>query len=143
MKETISTDSPSGVFGIGQLAESAGCGVETVRFYERAGLLPEPPRSAGGHRNYRSEHLRRLRFIRRGRALGFSLDEIRELLALADGGGKNCADVRQIASAHLDKVREKLAELRRLEASLDSLAGRCGTGKTVGCPIIEDLSDSG
>lgn len=131
---------PSGdAFSIGQLARRAGTNLETVRYYERIGLMPAPPRTAGGHRVYDREHLKRLGFIRRSRELGFTLGEIRDLLGLVDGGDYTCAEVRDLTLSHLDSVRGKLADLHRLERSLEEMAAQC-TGDTVpDCPVVEIL----
>ena len=139
MSDTAPVETPDSRFGIGMLSKRSGCNVETIRYYERIGLLPEPPRSAGGHRIYADRHLRRLKFIRRSRSLGFTLDQIRELLSLVDGGELKCERVRRITVAHLEDVRGKLADLRGMEAALDDLADRCSGDETPDCPIIEDL----
>lgn len=122
---------------IGRLAVSTGVNLETIRFYERVGLMPEPTRSQGGHRHYRPEHRQRLAFIRRARELGFSLDDIRALLALSAAG---CLEARTIAAKHLQTVREKIADLRRLEQVLDDAVTRCDTGEQQSCPVIEVLT---
>jgi len=124
----------------GELAERSGCHIETVRFYEKQGLLPAPPRTAGGHRAYGPQHLARLTFIRRSRELGFTLDQVRGLLALVDGGTCTCAEVRTITVGHLADIRRKIADLRRLEAVLDDLAARCTGDEVPECPVIEALS---
>ena len=103
---------------IGRLAAAAGVNLETVRYYERIELMPPPARTASGHRAYEQAHIRRLAFIRRARELGFSIEQIRALLALAEPSRASCADVREIARTHLDEVRAKLADLARLEGIL-------------------------
>jgi MerR family transcriptional regulator, mercuric resistance operon regulatory protein len=123
---------------IGVLARRTGVGIETIRYYERRQLLPAPPRTAGGHRLYRGEHVKRLIFIRRSRALGFSLDEIRTLLRLVDGGAP-CGEVRAVAQDHLERIRAKLAELERMARALADTAARCEGGSAPRCPIVEDL----
>ena len=100
-----------------ELAQRTGCNLETVRYYEKVGLLPAPPRTPAGYRSYDATHERRVRFILRARELGFALDEIRELLHLADERDQPCADVRAVAAAHLNDVRAKLADLRRMASS--------------------------
>ncbi len=124
---------------IGNLSKLTGCNIETIRYYERAGLLPEPPRSAGGHRSYRPNHLKRLTFIRRCRELGFTLGEIRDLLGLVDGGHYTCGDVLALTTPHLDEVRKKIQDLRRLEKTLMAIAADCKGGSVPECPIIEAL----
>ena len=126
---------------IGALSKHTGVNIETIRFYERVGILPKPPRSAGGHRIYSQEQLMRLSFVRRSRELGFSLDDIRGLLQLVDGGHYTCAEVKTITLDHLADVRRKIADLRRLERTLADVAGRCKGGKVPDCPVIEALSD--
>jgi MerR family mercuric resistance operon transcriptional regulator len=125
---------------IGRLATQAGVNLETVRYYERIGLMPPPERTAGGHRDYRPEHRARLAFIRRARQLGFSLGDIRALLTLAEPGRQPCAEVKAIASAHLSEVQTKIADLSRLAAALDDAVRRCGDGDAPHCPVIQVLA---
>jgi MerR family mercuric resistance operon transcriptional regulator len=127
---------------IGALSRRTGVNIETIRFYERVGILPKPPRSAGGHRIYSQEQLMRLGFVRRSRELGFSLDEVRGLLQLVDGGRYTCAEVKAITLDHLADIRRKIADLRRLEQTLADVAGKCRGGKVPDCPVIEALSNS-
>jgi len=124
---------------IGRLAGLAGVHVETVRYYERIGLLPPPPRSEGGHRLYRDEDLRRLAFIRRGRELGFALADIRALLGLMEGSCCTCGEVKTFTERHLEAVRREIDHLRRLENTLAALAGECAGGAAAECPVIDTL----
>ncbi len=124
---------------IGTLSRRTGCKVETIRYYERVGLLPPPARSAGGHRLYTDDEARRLAFIRRSRALGFTLDQVRSLLGLVERGDYSCAEVRTIAQAHLAEVRVRLEALARMEAALDDLVAQCDGGATPDCAIMETL----
>ena len=124
---------------IGQVAAQTGVNLETVRYYERAGLLPPPPRTGGGHRQYGDEHVKRLTFIRRGRELGFSLDEIRALLRLAEERDRPCAEVRDLAIGHLKDIRAKIADLRAMEKALQEMVRRCADGTLPECPLIEAL----
>jgi MerR family transcriptional regulator, mercuric resistance operon regulatory protein len=128
---------------IGALSEQTGVHVETIRYYERIGMMPAPPRSMGGHRLYLPEHRQRLMFIRRARELGFTLDEIRALLGLVSGGPYSCAEVRELALGHLKRIRAKLADLRSMERTLAATAARCDGGQVPECPIINALSESG
>jgi MerR family mercuric resistance operon transcriptional regulator len=125
---------------IGELSERTGVNTETIRYYERIGLLSPPPRSAGRHRLYSEDHVQRLSFIRRSRELGFTLDDIRALAALVDQGGFDCGIARDIAIRHLSDVRGKIASLRRLERALKSMADACHPGDQSSCPIITALS---
>jgi MerR family mercuric resistance operon transcriptional regulator len=129
----------AGRFAIGVLSKRTGCHVETIRYYERAGLLPTPARSPGGYRLYGADHLKRLAFVRRARALGFSIHEIRALLALADHRKRPCAEARGLAAAHLDDVRAKIASLREMERVLRGTVARCASGKASHCPLIDAL----
>ncbi len=131
----------AGVTGMqrAELARRTGCNLETVRYYENVGLLPEPPRTASGYRSYDSTHERRLRFVLRARELGFSLDEIRELLRLVDERDRPCAEARDVAAVHLADVRAKIADLRRMERVLKSVVAQCGDGTLPECPLIETL----
>ena len=124
---------------IGALAHRAGSNVETVRYYERIGLLPEPPRSEGGHRLYGEEHVRRLAFVRRSRELGFAVGEIRGLLAICDSGDYTCADVKATTLQHRAAVRRKIADLERLDGLLSAIAARCAGGAGRDCPILDTL----
>src|SRR5881397_3342877 len=103
---------------IGVLATHTGCNIETIRYYERVGLLPAPARSSGGYRLYGTGHLKRLAFVRRARTLGFSIDEVRTLLSLADERKRPCAEVRVVAETHLKDVHAKIADLKRMERVL-------------------------
>lgn len=126
---------------IGALSKGSGVNIETIRFYERAGVLQKPPRSMGGHRVYAQHHMKRLNFVRRCRELGFSLDEVRGLLHLVDGGRYTCAEVKTITLDHLADIRRKMADLRRLERTLAAVAGECRGGKVPECPFIDALFD--
>lgn len=130
---------PHRTIGIGRLARDAGVNLETIRYYERVGLMPEPDRTPGGHRSYSIEHRNRLTFIRRARELGFSLDDIRVLIGLSTPSARTCAEVEAIALAHLTEIRAKIADLVRLEAVLDDAVGRCANGTAASCPVIEVL----
>ncbi len=125
---------------IGTVARATATKVETVRYYERIGLLPPPARTGGNYRAYDAQHLDRLRFIRRGRELGFSLDEIRELLHLSDNPDQPCAEVDRIAQAHLGNVERKLADLAALRGTLRRLIAHCRHGSVAECGIIDALS---
>lgn len=127
-------------YSIGQLAQTAGIGVETIRYYERRGLMPEPPRAASGYRRYPEDAAQRLRFIRRAKRLGFTLDEIIALLRLQAGGER--ADVKAAAEAKLAEIETRLADLERMRDTLRDVTYRCsGHGPVAGCPIIETLSE--
>ena len=126
-------------FAIGALSKQAECKVETIRYYEHVGLLPAPGRTTGGYRLYGTEHLKRLTFIRRARALGFSIDEVRTLLRLADERERSCARARVVAANHLEDVRAKIADLKAMERVLRDTVARCATGKGSDCPLIEAL----
>ncbi len=124
---------------IGEVSRISGCKVETIRYYERIGLLSPPARTAGRHRQYSRDHLKRLVFIRRARKLGFSLDEIRSLLGLAGAGAPNCEQVRQITLAHAQDIRQKIEDLERMDHALRQLAEQCEDGAVTNCPVIEAL----
>lgn len=127
-------------FTIGALAKAAGVGIDTVRFYERERLLPEPPRRASGYREYAPESVQRLRFIRRAKALGFTLDEIRELLALSTDREHGVAGVRQRAERRAGEIEQRIRELRRVQRGLKRLIEACpGRGRLDACPILATL----
>jgi MerR family mercuric resistance operon transcriptional regulator len=122
-----------------ELARQTGCNLETVRYYEKVGLLPEPPRPSGGYRSYDTTHERRLGFVLRARELGFSLDEIRALLRLADERDQPGAEARDVAAAHLADVKAKIADLKRMERVLKDVVAQCSDGAPAECPLIETL----
>jgi len=125
---------------IGQVAKHSGIGLETLRFYERKGLIEEPPRTDSGYRQYPEDVVGRIRFIKRAKELGFSLKEISELLSLRVDPGTTCADVRKQTELKLTDVEEKIRALRRIKTALKKLAASCvGTGPTSECPILEAL----
>lgn len=124
---------------IGKAAKRAGLSVDTLRYYEREGLLPSPRRTASSYRLYDEATISRLRFINRAKVLGFTLAEIRELLQLNDGGGERNS-VRAIALARVEEIARKIEDLRRMHAMLEHLVSECdGHGNLAGCPIIEAL----
>jgi len=128
-------------YAIGALSRLTGVNIETIRYYERIGMLPAPPRTASGRRVYGDTERRVLAFIRRGRELGFSPPEIRALLDLGAPGDASCGEVRDIASAHLDSVRAKIADLVKLESVLADAVARC-TGDTAPvCPVLDVLAE--
>lgn len=132
-------DTEPGRLGIGALSKRSGCHIETIRYYERIGLMPRPARTGGGHRLYEEGQARRLGFIRRTRELGFTLDEVRTLLRLVDGGRYTCAQVKRITVHHLDEVRGKVADLRKIERVLQRMAAQCEGGTVPQCPVIDAL----
>ncbi|WP_336965320.1 helix-turn-helix domain-containing protein [Sphingobium aquiterrae] len=127
---------------IGDLGKATDTRVETVRYYERIGLLPKPPRTTGNYRDYGKAELGRLSFIRRARALGFSLDQVRALLQLSDDRSCDCAGIDRIAGDHLREVDRKLADLTALRRELKAVIDSCDGGKVADCRIIEALGPS-
>ncbi len=125
---------------IGALAKATATKIETIRYYERIGLLPRPERTAGNYRSYDTEDLARLSFARRSRDLGFPLSVVRDLLRLADEKKRDCAEVDTIAREHLAEVEHKLADLTALRRELKGLIDQCGHGTIATCRIIESLS---
>ena len=124
----------------GELARRAGVNVETLRFYEREGLMPEPPRRMSGYREYPPESVQRIRFIKRAQELGFSLREVRELLALRVEPGTTCAEVRHKAQEKVVEVRRKISDLKAILRALEALTATCsGEGPLSDCPILESL----
>ncbi len=131
----------SHVYQTSELAKKAEVNKETIRFYEKKGLLSDPIRTDGGYRQYSQEDLERLIFIKNAKELGFALSEIKELLAIADGDIYKCSDVRQIAESKLDHINNKLKHLRKLKTTLTKLVAECQRAATIkNCPIIESLS---
>lgn len=125
---------------IGKVARGAGLAIDTVRYYEREGLLEKPDRTASGYRQYPADAVARLRFIRQAKGLGFSLREIRELLALRVDARKTCRDVKSRALCKIADVERRIAQLERMRRALSALAAQCsGLGPTSNCPILEAL----
>jgi MerR family mercuric resistance operon transcriptional regulator len=124
---------------IGDLARRTGVKVETIRYYERIGIVQSPARTLGGHRAYDHEALRRLGFIRRCRELGFGIDEIRDLLGLVANNDFTCDEVRALTESHLALVRRKRADLQRMERVLAAMVAECRNGRVPECPIIDAL----
>ena len=125
----------------GDLARLTGCNLETIRYYETIGVMPEPPRSSKNYRVYDDTHVTRLRFVMRARELGFTLDEVRDLLAMVDGGQQTCGEVQALATAHLATVRAKIADLRRIEHVLSSTLAQCTGDDVPECPVIDALTE--
>jgi len=125
---------------IGKVARGAGLAIDTVRYYEREGLLEKPARTTSGYRHYSSDAVARLRFIRQAKELGFSLAEIKELLALRVTPGKSCGDVRAHAESKVEDIDRRIASLKRMRQALTKLAAACsGRGPMSDCPILEAL----
>lgn len=125
---------------IGELAKRTDTKVVTIRYYEGLGILPKAPRSTGNYRIYSQEHLGRLSFVRRARALGFTLQQIRDLLAITEEKSGDCCAVDEIARAHLADVEQKVADLSRLASELKRVLRQCKGGKIKDCRIVETLS---
>lgn len=126
---------------IGRLAQTAGVNLETVRYYERRGLLPKPPRTQAGYRQFPPDTSQRLHFIKRAQELGFSLEEIRELLALRVERG-NCADVRARAQAKIADIEKKMKALAAMKSTLRDLVKKCEQGASAECMILASLENS-
>ena len=124
---------------IGELSRLTGVHIETIRYYERIKMLPKPPRTVGGRRSYGSAHLRTLAFIRRSRELGFSPDDVRALLRIGGPGKASCGQVRKIALGHINTIRAKIADLRKMERLLAKTVSDCTGTATLNCPVIDLL----
>lgn len=130
---------PNAGLTIGDVADAAGVGIETIRYYERRGLVPQPGKAAGAYRRYGAGHVDRIRFIKRAQALGFSLEEIETLLELEDGADRR--SIRRIAAARLEDTRRRIADLRRIEGVLAHLLHECEAhAKAHHCPIIAAIT---
>lgn len=132
----------SRALSIGELSQDTGVNIETIRYYERIGVMPKPARTKGGHRAYDATQLKRLAFIKRSRELGFSLNEIRALLDLVDAGTYTCSEVHDMTVEHLANVKRKIADLRRMEQVLKQMAAECSRGDVPDCPIVDALFDA-
>lgn len=128
---------------IGELSKAVGTKVETIRYYERIGLLPPPPRTTSNYRSYGPAEVQRLAFIRHSRELGFKIKEVRSLLDLSDHPERDCRAADQIASRHLEQVTEKIAQLVTLRNELERMIGRCRGGLAADCRVIETLGNHG
>ena len=124
---------------IGGLAERIGIGIETVRYYERIGIMPKPRRTQGGRRSYEADHIKRLTFIRQARGLGFSIDDIRALLEFSVSADTSCGDVEKLATQHLQIVRKKLADLTWIERRLTETVAKCSKNSSPSCPVLDVL----
>ena len=126
---------------IGELARRTGCNIDTVRYYEKVGMIAPPMRTEAGYRLYGADDVRRLSFIRRARELGFQPEEVRAMLRLSDERSQPCAEVMGVARSHLADVRSKVADLLAMEAALEILIVKCEKGVSTLCPLIETLSN--
>lgn len=126
---------------IGKLSKLTDCNIETIRYYERIGLLPKPNRTSGGQRVYQDDDIKRLTFVRRSRDLGFAISEVQNLLSYVDDGDYTCAEVKALTVDHLAEVRRKLADLRKLERALKEMVLQCDGEDVEGCPILEALCE--
>jgi len=122
-----------------QAAEQAGVNVQTLRYYERRGLLPKPPRRRSGYREFPEDAVRVVRFIKRAQELGFSLDEVEELLRLRRQSASNRTRIRSVAEQKVRQIEQKIGELQRMKRALQTLVHACHEGTTLECPIIEAL----
>lgn len=128
---------------IGEASRQTGVNVETIRYYERIGLMPAPDRSAGGNRLFDDKAVRRLSFIRRCRELGFGIGETGELLQMVDRRDFTCGEVHRMTVDHLESVRSKIASLNRLASMLEEMASLCSRGETPQCAVIDTLTGEG
>jgi MerR family mercuric resistance operon transcriptional regulator len=127
-------------FTIGQLSKLTDVNIETIRYYEKVGIIPHPPRNDSGYRIYSTPHLERLSFVRRSRELGFSQPEVRKLLTLVDEHKYTCAEVQEITANQLAAIRTKIKDLRKLEKALANMVSECDGGDIPDCPIVDILS---
>lgn len=134
------------MLGIGELSRTTGCNIETIRYYERLGLLHKPPRTEGGHRLYNTVNQKRLLFIVKTRKLGFSLEQTRDLLSLSENQARSCGEALALVNSNLIDVKEKIAELQRIQGALEQMSTDCQcccpSGKAPECTIVEALSNS-
>ena len=127
------------VYAIGEMSRRTGVNIETVRYYEKIGMMPKPKRTEGGNRLYNAEELQRLFFIKRCREIGFNQSEIKALLSMVDQDDVTCAEVHNITTAHVADIKQKIKDLRNLEKVLMQMANECSRGDKPDCPIIETL----
>lgn len=127
---------------IGKLSRRSGVNIETIRYFEKVGIIATPPRTEGGHRVYDEDHVRALGFIRRARELGFTPEEVRAILNLGGPGKACCGEVREIAVHHLKEVRAKIADLAEMERLLASTIEQCSGGTDADCAVIDMIEDA-
>ena len=140
-EKNMTMHSNGSIFAIGELSRRTGVNIETVRYYEKIGLMPKPNRSEGGNRLYNDVQLQRLFFIKRCREIGFSQSEIKALLLMIDHENVTCAEVHSFTTAHIADIRQRIKDLRKLEKVLTQMANECSRGDVPECPIIETLFD--
>lgn len=128
------------MIAIGEASRQSGVGIETIRYYEREGIVPKPERAPNNRRIYSVQDVGRLRFLKKCRDLGFPLADSKALLLLSEGGGEDCQSVQELAELHITNIRDKIDELRRLEAALHELTANCASGN-VSCPMLARLRD--
>jgi MerR family mercuric resistance operon transcriptional regulator len=126
----------------GELSKKTGVNGETIRYYEKIGLVPEPDRAANGYRVYGVDHLKSLSFIKRCRELGFTLKEIAALLALVDGGSYTCEEIRDQTITHLNDINNKIRDLKKMQRTLREMVSKCEGGLLPECPIVDTLFNS-
>jgi MerR family transcriptional regulator, mercuric resistance operon regulatory protein len=129
-------------YSIGALSRETGVNIETIRYYERIGIMPEPDRTANGYRQFNHDQLKRLIFVRKCRELGFSLREVRTLLEMVDSDSLSCGETYEMTVKHLRAVDEKMARLSKLKGVLRSMADECSRGDVPACPIIDALFET-
>jgi MerR family transcriptional regulator, mercuric resistance operon regulatory protein len=126
-------------YAIGELSRLTGVNIETIRYYERIGIMPKPDRTAGGYRQFGYQHLKRLSFVRKSRNLGFSLKEVRALLSMVDEDHFSCGEIHAITLEHLTEIDTKMDALRKLKSVLSKMANECSQGDVPECPVIDAL----
>lgn len=126
-------------YAIGAMSRETKVNIETIRYYERIGIMPKPDRTEGGNRQYNHDQLKRLFFIKRCRELGFNIEEIRALLQMVDRADFTCGEVHSMTTNHLTSVKRKISDLKRLERALKSMAAECSKGDVPDCPILDTL----
>ena len=130
-------------YSIGEASRQSGVKIPTIRFYEQIGLLAAPPRTEGNRRQYESEDLKRLAFIRHARELGFSVEDIRELLAMTEQSNRSCHEADSIAQRHLKEVDRRILQLKALKSELQRMVSECGHGRICDCRVIQILENHG
>ncbi len=130
---------------ISQVAKGANVNVETIRYYEKLGLISKPPRTEAGYRQFPSEVIQRIKFIKRAQELGFTLLEVSKLLVVSDGGDYNCYDIQQFATKKLEEIEQKMRDLEKIKSILQDLSNKCpGQGSPINkCPILEEFKEGG
>jgi MerR family transcriptional regulator, mercuric resistance operon regulatory protein len=129
-------------YSIGEIARQTSVNIETIRYYERIGIMPEPDRLANGYRQFSHDHLKRLSFVKKCRELGFTLKEVHTMLMMVDSDNLSCGEIHEMTTGHLDAIEQRIRRLRKLKGVLSKMADQCTQGNVPECPVIDALFEA-